>query len=88
MIDAAALLAQVRANVNQSKALLDQSAQAIRALMNEQRELPSAWIELQSELEVAVDSPLRLADYWLAQLEPLPPNELFGVTDEAEINRS
>jgi hypothetical protein len=84
MIDAKALLAQVRANVNQSKALLDHSSDAIRALMNEQRQLPSAWIELQSELEQAVDSPLRLADYWLAQLEPLPASELFGVIDEVQ----
>ena len=84
MIDAAALLTQVRSNVNQAKALLEQSSYAIRELMDERRELPSAWIELQSELEVATDSPLRLADYWLAQFEPLPDSELFGVLAEVQ----
>lgn len=84
MIDARSLLTQVRANVNQATELMEQSSGAILELINEQRQLPSAWIELQSELSEATDSPLRLADYWLAQLEPLPDSELFGVMAEEQ----
>ncbi len=86
MSDSKEILAQVRANVDQATKLLDQSNRSIMALLNERRQLPSAWIELHSELEEATDSPLRLADYWLAQLEPLPVEELCGVSaDEEEV---
>ncbi len=84
MIDPKEVLTQVRANVDQATKLLDQSNRSIMALLNERRQLPSAWIELNGELEEATDSPLRLADYWLAQLEPLPAEQLCGVPAEEE----